>query len=422
MSSTTAPTRVHSLWRNADFMKLWTGQTISELGSRITRDGLPLAAVMVLNASAFDMGMLRAVGGAAVLILGLYAGVWVDRLRRRPIMIVSDIGRALLLAIIPVAAVMHRLTMPLMYVVAALVGVLTVFFDVAYQTYLPSLVERENVLEGNSKLAMSSSVAEVVGPGLTGVLVQTLTAPIAILFDAISFLFSAATVAVIRKHEPAPQRTAEGHPLHEALAGLRFLWHHAILRALAAYAVTSYFFFGTFAALYTVYAIRDLKMSPLLLEAAIVCGGLSSLAGSAVAELVSARFGAGRTLIATALSAGLGSSFIPLASGSALRATICMVLAQFISDFAMIIYNVHEISLRQTLVPENVLGRVNAGMRLLTFGVLPVGSVVAGLTAQHLGNRLAMAIAVAGVTLSTVWLIASPLRMKAGSEAILPAG
>ncbi len=195
--------RFGGLWRHPDFMKLWAGQTISELGSRITRDGVPYTAVIVLNAPASQMGFLTAVGAASVLLFGLLAGVWVDRFRRRPIMIAADLARAVILASIPIAAYAHRLSMAQLYVVIALAGFCTVFFDVAYQSYLPSLVERENLLEGNSKLAMSASAAEIAGPSLTGILVQLITAPIAILFDAISFLISAASVILIRKPEPA---------------------------------------------------------------------------------------------------------------------------------------------------------------------------------------------------------------------------
>ena len=228
--------RFGGLWRHPDFMKLWAGQTISEMGSRITRDGVPYTAVIVLNAPASQMGFLTAVGAASVLLFGLLAGVWVDRFRRRPIMIAADLARAVILASIPIAAFAHRLSMAQLYVVIALAGFCTVFFDVAYQSYMPSLVERENLLEGNSKLAMSASAAEIAGPSLTGFLVQLITAPIAILFDAISFLVSAVSVMLIRKPEPAHQpSTTKPHPI----AGLRFVFSHPLLRPLACFSITA---------------------------------------------------------------------------------------------------------------------------------------------------------------------------------------
>ena len=200
------PRQPASLWRHADFLKLWIGQTISEVGSRISRDGLPLTAVMVLGATSAQMGVLLAVGTSATLVFGLGVGVLVDRLRRRPVLIWADLGRALVLSWVPLAFMMKILSLPQLYAVAALSGVLNVFFDVAYQSYLPSLVERAHVLEGNRKLGLSSSTAEILGPGLTGVLIQLITAPMAILFDAISYLFSAGAVALIRKPEPRRSR------------------------------------------------------------------------------------------------------------------------------------------------------------------------------------------------------------------------
>lgn len=391
-------------------MKLWTGQTVSELGSRITRDGLPLAAVMLLGAGPVEMSILRAISGVAVLLLGLYAGLWVDRLRRRPILIVADLARAVCLAVIPLAALTHRLNMPLLYVVGAVTGILTVFFDVAYQTYLPTLVERENVLEGNSKLAMSSSIAEVVGPGLTGVLVQVLTAPIAILFDAISFLASAFSVAIIRKPEPRPEVVSSERPLHEAVAGLRFIRSHAVLRALAGYSATAFFFFGIFGSLYVLYAIRDLGMSAVWLQLAITAGGISNLVASATARRVSARFGVGPTFIAAAVVLGLGCFLIPMAHRPAAIGSAFFIASQLVCDYCFVTFNIHEVSVRQLVAPENVLGRVNASMRLLTFGVLPLGNVVGGAMAAVWGVRPTMYAAAAGCLAATAWLLWSPLR------------
>src|SRR5947207_815746 len=213
--------RPTNLWHNSDFLKLWIGQTISEIGSRVTLVALPLVAVLVLNANPFQMGLLAGIGGLASLVFGLGAGLQVDRLRRRPILIVTDLGRAVVLGSIPVAASFGILSMRQVYVVVATAGILTVLFDVAYQSYLPSLVERDQILEGNSKLAFSSSIAEIAGPGLTGILVQLLTAPIAILLDALSFLVSALTVWLVRKPEPQVVPTPRLHVWEELTAGMR---------------------------------------------------------------------------------------------------------------------------------------------------------------------------------------------------------
>jgi MFS family permease len=218
-----------SLWKNRDFLRLWAGQTISELGTRITRDGIPLLAVITLGATPVQMGFLSASASAPVLLFSLFAGLWVDRLRRKPVMILSDLGRALLLASIPLAAAFHLLQIEQLYLVIALVGVLTVFFDVAYQAYLPSLVTRAYILEGNSKLAVSSSIAELAGPGLAGFLIQVLTAPVAILLDSLSFLVSVLSLAVIRKPEPAPQPVqTRGRWVSDIREGLHTIWSNPV--------------------------------------------------------------------------------------------------------------------------------------------------------------------------------------------------
>ena len=266
------------LWRQPDFLKLWTGQTISELGSRITRDGLPLAAVLVLGATPAQMGLLTAVGSVAILLASLPAGVWVDRLRRKPVMIWADVGRAALLLTIPVAAFTGQLGIGLLCAVIALTGVLTVLFEAAYEAYLPSLVARENLLEGNSKLAVSSSLAEVLGPGLAGFLIQAITAPLAILFDSLSFLASVVSLIVIRKPEPPPAAAHERqHVLREMRDGLRFVWHEPHLRALALAGATRSFFGSFIGVLYGLYAIRELGLNAAALGITIAMGGLGSL-------------------------------------------------------------------------------------------------------------------------------------------------
>jgi predicted MFS family arabinose efflux permease len=395
------------LWRHPDFMKLWAGQTISELGSRITRDGVPYAAVLVLNAPASQMGFLTAVGAASVLLFGLLAGVWVDRVRRRPILIAADLARAVILASIPIAAFAHRLSMAQLYVVIALAGFCTVFFDVAYQSYLPSLVERENLLEGNSKLAMSSSAAEIAGPSLTGILVQLITAPIAILFDAISFLISAVSVMLIRKPEP-PYKVPATTP--HPIAGLRFVFSHPLLRPLACFSITLFFSMGFLGPLYVLFAIRELHISSAELGIAISMGGAGSLIGANLAPAIGRRFGLGHTFIASALTMAAAYALIPLAHGPHPMPLIFMMIQQLIGDFAFSTYLVNVLTLRQSVAPEEMLGRVNAAMQLMTRGVFPLSALAGGILATAIGIRPTLTIAVSGVLAASLWLIASPLR------------
>jgi len=402
--------RSRSLWRHSGFVKLWIGQTISELGSRITREGLPLTAVLVLNAQPFQMGLMTAVGAASALLFGLVAGVYVDRMRRRPIMIVADLARAAILLSIPIAAYFHVLAMAQLYIVITLTGFFTVFFDVAYQTYLPSLVERENLLEGNSKLAMSTATAEIAGPSLTGMLVQLLTAPIAILFDAVSFLFSALCVSLIRKPEPAYQPPAvASDPKQEVMAGLRFVMRHPMLRPLAGFFGTAFLFFGFAGPLYVLYAIRELHLGPAALGFAIAVGGVGNMIGSSLAPRIGRWLGLGRTFIGAVLLLTFALALIPLARGPAPWPLAFLAVSQLLGDIAFATYLVNELTLRQTVAPENMLGRINAAMQLLSRGVYPIGAMLGGLLAGYLGIRPTFAIAVCGLLCSTMWLIASPL-------------
>jgi MFS family permease len=403
------PSRPPSLWRDLDFVKLWIGQAISEIGSRITIVALPLIAVLILKARPFQMGMLAGIGGFASLIFGLAAGLCVDRLRRRPILIVTDLGRAAVLGSIPLAAVFGILRMQQIYAVVAVAGILTVLFDVAYQSYLPSLVERDQILEGNSKLAFSSSIAEIAGPGLTGILVQLLTAPIAILLDAISFLVSALTVWLVRKPEPQVVPASRLHVWEELTAGMRAIAQSPIRRAFAGHSGTAGFFGGFFASLYVLYAISDLHLSPALLGAVIALGGIGNVFGAAIAPRLMRRVGIGAALIGSLLIMGAASLMIPLAHGSVVTATAFLMLAQ-VGDVCWPVFNVCELSLRQAITPSELLGRVNAVMQMLNRGLLPIGSLAAGILGEMIGLRPTLAVGAAGLLLSSLWLVLSPIR------------
>src|SRR4051812_42664836 len=250
-----------SLWGEREFVKLWTGQAISQIGSRITRTALPFAAAITLNAGPFEMGILSGGAGISVLLFGLFAGAWADRLRRKPILIWTDLARAAVLFTIPIAAMRHSLTMTHLYCVAAVTGLLTVLFDVSYQAYVPSLVERENLVQANAKLALSESVAEVSGPGIAGFLVTALTAPIAIAFDALSFLVSAVSISMVRTPEPPPRdRAADSHMGREIAEGLRESWRNRYLRAMALRSATAALFMGFFASLYPLFTVKVLNL------------------------------------------------------------------------------------------------------------------------------------------------------------------
>lgn len=407
--------KIGGLWQDRNFMRLWTGQTVSEFGSRITREGLPYAAVLILGASPFEMGVLAALAALPVLLVGLFAGVWADRVRRRPIMIATDLGRALLVGSIPVAAIFSWLSLWQLYIVIFLTAALTIFFEVAQQSYLPSLVEREHILEGNSKLGTSSSLAEIGGPALAGVLVQLLTAPIAMFLDALSFLASAIFIQKIKKTEPAPQLS----PTNEAgvpqiwaeiKEGLQVILHNPILRALAGCTALFNFFGGFFGAFYILYATKELKLDPAVIGVLIGLGGVGALSGSLLAGFVMRRLGLGKTLIGMLLVSRVVTLLIPMAGGTPEFVIFCMALPQLLGDGTLIIFMINEVSLRQTIVPDHLLGRANASMRFLVGAISPIGPLVGGLLGEAIGLRPALWIAVIGMFSSVLIVWFSPIR------------
>src|SRR5258706_9050734 len=261
------------LWRHPDFMKLWVGQSISELGSRISREGIPLIAVIVLAATPEQVGLLTAVSAIPVLIFGLFAGLWIDRLRRRPVMIVTDVGRALLLLAIPLAALTGHLTFQLLLIVSTLMSVLGLFFELAYRATLPWLVAREHVLEANGKLTTTESMAEIAGPALAGVLIQTISAPLAIVVDALSFVFSVGTLAAIHQPEPLPSQEDPDLWWFEIREGRRLVISQPVLRTMAAGSGGRSFFGAFFATLYAIYGLRELHLTPAIIGVLISAGG-----------------------------------------------------------------------------------------------------------------------------------------------------
>ena len=356
------------------------------------------------------MGLLSGLGAASVLVFGLMAGVWVDRLPRRPILIATDLGRAAVLASIPLAAAYHVLGAPQLFVVAAVAGVLTVFFDVAYQSYLPSLVDRDQIVEGNTRLMLSATTAEVLGPLLTGILVKLITAPIAILFDAVSFVFSALMVGLISARPALPPAATHQPGWRESIAGLHFIAEHPVLRPLAIRSIVAYFFYGFAMPTYILFAIETLRLSTVQLGIVVATGGVAGILGSLFAARIVRRLGLGRTFLTTAIIQSVGFGLMVFANGPPAQAMVFLILQQLLGDSSAAIYVIQETSLRQTLVPDEMLGRVNAAMQLASRGVLPVSAVFAGFLASAIGIRPVLGIAAAGVLLSARWLVGLPIR------------
>ncbi len=397
------------LWRHADFMRLWVGQTISTLGSHVGGGAIRFTAILLLGATPIQLGILSAAALVPTLLLGLFAGVWVDRLPRRPILMVADIGRAVLLLSVPLAYLLGSLRIEQLYVVVALMGALSVFFEVAYHSLLPSVVRRDQLVEGNSKLGISDSVAEIVGPPLGGTLVQLISAPFAVLIDAVSFLGSAVAIWRIRAVETvAESKHARESVVRELLEGVRAVVQAPVLRALLGAAVTQNLAGSIIGTLYDLYLIRELGLSPALVGLTIGAGGVGALFGAMITERVVGRFGLGPTMIGTRV-VGLIGLLIPFARGPVSVALAMVMLAQ-LADVAMAIYLINTLSLRQSVTPDHLLGRVNASFNVVVTTAGLIGALLAGVLAQMIGVRWAIALGVLGVSLSALWLYYSPIR------------
>jgi MFS family permease len=411
--------RFTGLWRHKDFMCLWAGQTVSSLGSTITREALPYTAILTLNATPLQMGLLGAAGSAPLLLFGLLAGAWVDRLPRRPVMVVADLGRALLLLSIPLAYLIGWLGIVQLCAVAALVGILTVFFDTAYQAYLPALVEREQLVEGNSKLGLSGSLAEISGPPLGGVLVQLIGGPITVLLDAVSFLVSALSLGRIGAIEPAPSAPASHNGADgdtfttlraSMFAGLLAIAADPLLRPLAISTAIRSFFGWFFGAIYGLYAIHTLGLSTMMVGLTVACGGLGAFLGSLLVRPLARRLGIGPAIVVGRLVEAGGFALLWLAGAAPVLALPLLVVAQIVGDLGDSAATINQLSLRQAVTPERLLGRVNAGMSVLGQGVGTLGMLTGGLLAGVIGLHATVAVAVLGILAGNLWLVFTPLR------------
>lgn len=400
------------LWRNVAFLRLWSAATISTYGSLVTRTALPFTAILLLGASPADVGVLRVAELLPGFMFGLIAGAWVDRVRRRPLMIATDLGRALLLATIPVAALIGSLGLGHLYVVAALVSVLDVMFDVAYQAYLPQVVDRHELVEANSKLSAAMSVAEASAFASGGWLVQILTAPLAILVDAVSFVASAGFVARIRA--PEPQNHAAGSVslpavMAEIAEGLRAVWDNGLLRGMAAAGVAQSLSFGLFGTVFLLYVNQEIGFSPGVLGMVFAVGGVSSFLGALVAGRLS-RYGVGLVMTATLLVAAAGQALVPLVTAASSLGLVLLIGQQLVADSALTVYDINQVSLRQAIAPERVLGRVNASMRVAEVGALLLGTMLAGYLGEAVGLRPTLWLGVVCSVVSAGALAFSPVR------------
>lgn len=400
--------RPGGLWRHRDFLSLWGAETLSQFGSQVSFLALPLVAILVLDESAFRVAALTTAQFLPFLLFTLPAGVWVDRLRRRPILVVADVGRAAALLSVPVAHWAGVLSIWQLYGVAFVVGVCTVFFDVAYQSYLPVLVGRDQVVEGNSKLEVSRAAANIGGPGLAGGLIALVTAPFAILVDALSYVASAVLLGGIRQQEQPPARDGRRSLRAELAEGLRYVFGHSYQRAMVGSTAIANFFGQVVFSILLVYAVRELRLSEATIGVVIAVGNLGTLAAAVTARRISDRLGVGRTIVLAAMLFGPGGLLIAFAPQA--WAVPMITLGMLVIGFGGILYNVTAISLIQAITPDRILGRANASRRFVVWGVIPFGGLAGGAIASSVGLREAMAVGAVGSVLAVIPILLSPLR------------
>jgi MFS family permease len=398
------------LWSHADFLRLWTGQTISELGSQVSGLAIPWVAAVVLHVRPFLFSLLGVVGVLPFILIALPAGVWVDRLRRRPILIAGDVARAALLVSIPISYALGVLTIWQLLATSFVVGIFTVFFDIAYMSYVPAIVGRADLVDGNAKLDLTVSVAQVAGPSAAGALIGAITAPYAVAVDAVSFVASAGFVMRMQHREVLPERTeAEPKPamVREVMEGLRFLVGNRWLRPIAVCTGSANFFLSLTFSILLLYLTRSLHLSSLEVGAVFAVGSIGSVTAALVSSRLQRAIGVGRTIALTPL---LGVAFFAFPLAPRAFPLPVLMLGELLFGFNVVAYNVAQRSLRQAITPDRLLGRTNAAMRWLVWGTMPLGTLAGGGIATIFSLRAALWTGAVGMLFPAVPVLLSSVR------------
>lgn len=403
-----APTTESSLWHHRDFRRLWISDSVSQFGTFGARTLLPILAATALAATPFQMGLLAAAEHAAFLLIGLPAGVWVDRMRRRPLMIKADLARALLLATVPLAWWAGALTMPHLLGVALLLGVCTLFFDVAYQSYLPFLVGRAKLMEGNAKLQVSQSTAVVTAPGAAGGLAQVAGAAGAVLLTGAGYALSALALVRIKAVEPPVRPVREATLRADVAEGLRFVFGNRTLRAIVACTASGNLAGGAFTAIEVLFLLNHLHLPVGGVGAVLAAGGAGGVLAAVVAERLTRHIGQARAIWLIPVLTFPANFLVALAEPG-WRVGLA-VTGMFIFGFGVVVYNVAQVSYRQAICPDRLLGRMNASIRCVVWGTMPIGGLLGGLLGEWLGVRGAVWATAAAETAAALWVVCSPLR------------
>lgn len=405
-----------SLWHNRDFLVFWFGETLSLLGTQVTNLALPLTAIIAFDASDEQVGVLRFLQLAPYLGLALVFGVWVDRSRRRRVMLGANLSRMVLIGLVPLLYWLDALDMATLLVIACTIGIASVLFDVSWMSYVPTLVRGpEQYVEAGAKMGVSSSASDVAGPGLAGVLVGALTAPVALVANAFSYLVSVVTLLLIRTPEPRPRTSeAKRRLLPELRDGLRWVLRNPILRALALVGFCCNFSMVTVWTMFLLYGTRDLHLGSGTLGGIFATASVGGLIGAAISGKVIQRFRLGRVYLVAQSALLLGPALIVLAGGPRPVLVGMCVLSFFVTYLGLGVANVIIVSLRQTSTPQSMMGRMTAVFRTLMFGGGALGGLAAGLLSGALGARGALTVAAIGSAAAVIGLALSPVTRLAG--------
>ena len=399
------------LWRNPEFVKLWGSLTITAFGAQITNLALPLTAAVLLHATPWQMGVLVALETLPFALVSLHAGVLIDRVRKLPIVIAADIGRGVALLAIPIAAFTGSLTIEILYAVGFLCGVQNVVGGAAYQVLLAQMAGRNRLVEANAKVALGETSSALVGPGLAGGLIQLVTAPFAIVLDALTFFGSALMLRRIRIPHDVPDPGPRPSVMTEIHEGLKLVWNNRTLQALAWLAGLWQILHHMQIAVLILFATRELGLSAGAIGLAYVFGGLGCVLASAFAQRLSMRFGVGPIIVHGLALTALGWQMFGLISGPVWFATLVLGCAMLMFDFGAVLYGINYLALRQAITPDRLLGRMTATMRFLTVAAAPLGSLVGGALATAIGLRgTLLTVGVLGILLVVGTVLWSPVR------------
>ncbi len=401
-----------SLWRNKDFVKLWTSETISVFGSQITNIALPLTAALMLHATPFQMGLLEAMATLPFALFSLFAGVYVDRMKRLPIIMSMEILSGVALLLVPIAMWLNMLHMSVLYIAVFLCGFANVVFGVAHQTYVTSLVSREHLVEANSKLGMSWSGAEIAGPSVAGMLVHAIGGPFAIIVDAITFFISALFIRSIHTPEPVPApRPQNATVKRDIVEGLKLVYHNPVLWSLAVSVALWQILHHSYLALFILFATRELHLDAGTVGFVFSMSGVGFLFGALLVKRASAKYGIGPVVLAGMLLTGIAWCGVALTRGQGITAAAGLSVAMLLFGLGAGVFTINYISMRQVVTPDHMLGRMTATMRFLTVASVPVGTVLGGLLGELIGLRATLGVVgVCGVILALATISMSPLR------------